>query len=117
MFTDIGFEIEILWNGIISIYSIPDFIKKENIKDIFLGVIEDIDKWNTLWSKTIDEVKNKIYASMSCRSAIKFWTRLNLFEMNKLLNDTQELYTSTCPHGRPVIFEIDLDDLKSKYER
>jgi hypothetical protein len=37
--------------------------------------------------------------------------------MNKLLNDAIDGYSSTCPHGRPVIFEISLQDLKDKYER
>jgi DNA mismatch repair ATPase MutL len=37
--------------------------------------------------------------------------------MNKLLNDSIDLYSSTCPHGRPVIYEIWLTDLKDKYER
>ena len=112
-----GFEIEILWNGIISIYSIPDFIKKEKISEIILWVIEDVSSWNTIKSKTIDEVKNKIYAYTACRSAIKFGNKLNLFEMNKLLNESVDTYSSTCPHGRPVIFDISLDDLKDKYER
>jgi DNA mismatch repair protein MutL len=62
-------------------------------------------------------VKNKIFAYTSCRSAIKFGNKLNLFEMNKLLNDAVENYSSTCPHGRPVVFEVSLEELKKKYER
>lgn len=117
IFDEMGFEIEILGNGIISIYSIPDFIKKEKISEIILWVIEDVSSWNTIKSKTIDEVKNKIYAYTACRSAIKFGNKLNLFEMNKLLNESVDTYSSTCPHGRPVIFDISLDELKDKYER
>jgi DNA mismatch repair ATPase MutL len=37
--------------------------------------------------------------------------------MNKLLNDSIMDYSATCPHGRPVIYEIWLDELKGKYER
>lgn len=112
-----GFEIEFLSSGIISIISIPDFIKKENVANIMLSIIKDISLGNTLTSKTLEEVKNKIYAYTACRSAIKFWNKLNLFEMNKLLNDAIEWFSSTCPHGRPVIFEISLNELKDKYER
>jgi DNA mismatch repair protein MutL len=68
-------------------------------------------------SKTLEEVKNKIIAYTACRSAIKFGHKLNLFEINKLLNDSTETYSSTCPHGRPVVFEISLEELKGKYER
>ncbi len=117
VFQEMWFEIEFLSNNILSIGSIPDFIKKENIKDIVLWIIKDITEGNILKSNTLEEVKNKIYAYTACRSAIKFWNKLNLFEMNKLLNDAVDWYSSTCPHGRPVIFELSLDELKNKYER
>lgn len=117
IFREMGFEIEFLSHNILSVASIPNFIKKENIQEIILWVIKDLSEWNTLKSNTLEEVKNKIYAYTACRSAIKFWNKLNLFEMNRLLNDAVEWYSSTCPHGRPVIFEISLQDLKDKYER
>jgi DNA mismatch repair ATPase MutL len=37
--------------------------------------------------------------------------------MNKLLNDSVLDYSATCPHGRPVVYNINLDELKDKYER
>ncbi|MDP5038966.1 MAG: hypothetical protein NWP80_00795, partial [Candidatus Gracilibacteria bacterium] len=111
-----GFDFEFLSNGIISVSQVPDFVKKQDLQNLFLGILEDIGAGNNK-SNTLDEVKNKVFAYTACRSAIKFGNKLNLFEMNKLLNDGFENYSSTCPHGRPVVFEIDLNDLKDKYER
>lgn len=110
------FDFEFLSNWIISVSQVPDFVKKQDLQNLFLGILEDIWAWNNK-SNTLDEVKNKIFAYTACRSAIKFWNKLNLFEMNKLLNDWFETYSSTCPHWRPVVFEIDLLELKDKYER
>lgn len=116
-FQEMWFEIEILaWNNII-INWIPDFIKKENLKETFLQVLQDIWEHKFNKSKTLEEVKNKIFAYMACRSAIKFWNKLSTFEINKLLNDSVIDYSATCPHWRPVIFEINLNELKDKYER
>ena len=84
---------------------------------IFLWILDDVEKSNFKKSKTLEEVQNKIYAYTACRSAIKFGHKLNLFEMNKLINDSILDYSSTCPHWRPVVFEIWLDELKGKYER
>lgn len=117
IFLEMWFDFEILSNNIVSIITIPDFVKKENLKEILLWIINDINSWNTLKSKTLEEIKNKVFAYTACRSAIKFWHKLNLFEMNKLLNESLEWYSSTCPHWRPVIFEISLNELKEKYER
>jgi len=116
-FSEMWFDFEIMpWN-IIIINGIPDFIKKENIQNIFTWILEDIWEHNFTKSKTLEEIKNKIYAYTACRSAIKFWHKLNLFEMNKLLNDSVTDYSSTCPHWRPVVFDISLEELKNKYER
>ncbi len=117
IFLDMGFDFEILWNSNVILNSIPSFTKKEDIKNIFIGVIDDIWEFNTWKSVSLEEVRNKICAYTACRSAIKFGNKLNLFEMNKLLYDSVLTYSSSCPHGRPVIYEIDLQELKKKYER
>ncbi|MDD3302492.1 MAG: DNA mismatch repair endonuclease MutL [Candidatus Gracilibacteria bacterium] len=117
VFIDMGFDFEILSGLNVMLSAIPNFMKNENIKDVFLGIVSDIGEFNSGKSVNYDEVKNKIWAYTACRSAVKFGNKLNLFEMNKLLNDSVLTYSSTCPHGRPVIFEILLQDLKKKYDR
>ena len=117
IFEEMWFELEIMSNWILLINTIPDFIKKEKISNIIQWIIVDI--WE-LWNKkslTLEEVRNKIFAYTSCRSAIKFGHKLSLFEMNKLLNDSVLDYSSTCPHWRPVVYNIDLMELQNKYER
>lgn len=116
-FIEMWFDLEILSAGNIIINGIPDFIKKENISSIVEWILWDIWSHNFSKSQTLEEVRNKIFAYTACRSAIKFWNKLNLFEMNKLLNDAVSDYSATCPHGRPVIYEIWLQELQDKYER
>jgi DNA mismatch repair protein MutL len=96
--------------------SIPDFINKQNAKEVFLSIIQDLENWTTK-IKTLEEIRNKILAYTACRRAIKFGNKLSIFEMNKLLNDAVLDYSRTCPHGRPVAFEINIEELKKKYER
>ena len=116
-FIEMWFDFEILDAWIVIISWIPDFIKKENLKEIFTGIISDIWEYGFSKSNNLQEVKNKIFAYTACRSAIKFGHSLNLFEMNKLLNDASIDYSATCPHWRPVVYEINLEELKNKYER
>lgn len=117
VFENMWFEFEVLSNWSVLLSSIPNFVKKEDIKNIFIWVIDDVWEFNTWKSVSLEEVRNKICAYTACRSAIKFWNKLNLFEMNKLINESIEWYSSSCPHGRPVIYEIGMDELKKKYER
>jgi len=117
IFGEIWFDFEFMSWKIVVINWVPDFIKKENIKNIFLWILKDVWEEKSSNIKTLDEVRNRIFAFTACRSAIKFGNKLNLFEMNKLLNDSVIDYSATCPHGRPVIYQIWLDELKGKYER
>ncbi len=113
-FENMGFEIEILSNNNILISSIPDFMSGQNIEKSFQKILSDV---SGVWSVWLDEIRHKIWAYTACRSAVKFWDKLSIFEINKLLHDAAIDYSATCPHGRPVVYDISLDELLDKYER
>lgn len=114
VFEFMWFEIEILsgWNIIIN--AIPDFLRKQNIEEIFKYILDDISE---VGSKSFDEVRHKILAYTACRSAVKFGDPLSIFEMQRLVSNASLDYSSTCPHGRPVVFNVWLQELQKKYER
>ncbi len=113
-FTDMGFEIDVLSQGNIIIQAVPDFMAKQNIEKVFQNILSDI---SGVWSMWFEEVRHKIWAYAACRSAVKFGDPLTIFEMNKLLTDASLDYSATCPHGRPVVYDIWLEELQKKYER
>jgi len=114
VFESMWFEIEILSAGNIIINAIPDFLWKENIEKIFKNILDDISE---IGSKSLDEIRHKIWAYTACRSAVKFWDPLSVFEMQKLVTDASLDYSATCPHGRPVVYNVSLEELQKKYER
>lgn len=113
VFEQMGFEFEMLPGSVI-LQSIPDFLARENIEKIFLQILSDVSEQG---SRSLDEVRNKIWAYTACRSAVKFGDTLSILEMNHLLQDASLEYSATCPHGRPVVYDISLEDLLGKYER
>ncbi|USN57913.1 MAG: hypothetical protein H6767_06195 [Candidatus Peribacteria bacterium] len=117
VFQEMGFDIEDVGNHSILINGIPDFIKKERVSEVVSGVIQDIGEEGWTKSTALQEVRNKIFAYTACRSAIKFGHKLSVFEMHALLEDAFMDYSATCPHGRPVVFSVSLDELKGRYER
>lgn len=114
VFDEMGFQVDILSHGIVMIHGIPDFLSRENIENSFHAILWDI---SDIGSRALDEVRCKIWAYTACRSAVKFWDPLSTFEIQALLKDANLDYSSTCPHGRPVVYDIDLESLKGKYER
>ncbi len=115
-FGDMGFDIELLSGNVVLIQGVPDFVKRENTVDVFRGILADLSQGSDV-STNLSEVRHRIWAYTACRSAIKFWDKLSIFEMNQLLHDAALDYSATCPHGRPVVWEIGLEELQKKYER
>lgn len=111
------FDFELLGNNILQITAIPDFIKKNDLRKVVEWVIEDLGNSKMQTSHTLEEIQNSIAAYTACRSAIKFGDPLTLLEMHTLLNDAVTDYSATCPHGRPVISNLDLETLKNMYDR
>ncbi|MBD3330676.1 DNA mismatch repair endonuclease MutL [Candidatus Peregrinibacteria bacterium] len=116
IFLDLGFEIENFGGKTYSVNAVPRFFVKEEIEGIILGVLDDISDM-----KKPDNVQGRseeIINYMACRSAIKFGQNLTLAEMQKLLNDLNKLKTPyTCPHGRPTMISLTLDELEKMFGR
>ena len=57
-------------------------------------------------------------ASYSCKAAIKAGEFLEPIERQKLINNlfsTKHPYY--CPHGRPVIIKLDIEEIDKRFER
>ncbi len=113
MFVSMWFQIHWQWD-ILEVTEIPDFVSKNNIEQLIKNILWDM---TSVGSKSLEEIRHKMWAYTACRSAIKFGDPLTHFEMEKLLEDASIHYSSTCPHGRPVVYEVSLDELAKKYER
>ncbi len=94
----------VMWEGVPSVIT---EINEEKIR----GILEDLSQEK---ETTIDG----LLKSISCHLAIKAGDSLSIEEMENLVN----LLFSTdkpfrCPHGRPVLFEMSLNDIEKKLLR
>lgn len=112
LFNDFGFEIEDFGEKEIIIRKVPDFDFREEIKDLILDIVSD------LYEKSeINDIREKIIISMSCKAAIKAGENISFEEMDILLKKLHSLGKYTCPHGRPIIVNIDYLELLKKFGR
>jgi len=94
----------VMWEGVPSVLT---EINEEKIR----GILEDLSQEK---ETTIDS----LLKSISCHLAIKAGDPLSIEEMENLVN---HLFSTDkpfrCPHGRPVLFEISLNDIEKKLLR
>lgn len=112
-----GIEIDFFGGGTFVVKAIPFlFQKKVSIRDLILDLIGDILEKGKLTSLT--DSLNDILARFACHGAIRAHDLLTLEEMRSLLKELDHYqFTSFCPHGRPVLIEVQKSELERWFKR
>ena len=115
----IGFDIEVFGNNSFIINAIPQELNKLDLKQTILGLINDLEEHDLRLAKSIEEKKDLILKYTACRAAIKFQDKIEIEEQKKLLEDILNIIDkiNTCPHGRPFLMELSLDQLAKNFKR
>lgn len=111
IFKEFGFDIDELHNEIV-IRAVPAFDFRENIRDVFMKLFENIRS-----GRKIMDLRENIIISMSCKGAVKAGQKLDMNEMKNMVRRLHEVGEYTCPHGRPIIVKLTKDDLDKMFGR
>ncbi|MCX7769496.1 MAG: DNA mismatch repair endonuclease MutL [Proteobacteria bacterium] len=97
----------------LAITAIPSFLSFETAIDLIISIIDDIN----IFKREEDFIK-KMSSISACKEAIKKTTKLNIEEIEYLLQSLTDKDIETfCPHGRNFIISITLDELEKKFGR
>ncbi|HOP32499.1 MAG TPA: DNA mismatch repair endonuclease MutL [Candidatus Hydrothermia bacterium] len=112
IFSSFGFEFRFLSESSLVVDKVPSILKRvsrEELKDL-IDSLED--------SSGLPNQLDTFLKTVACKAAVKFGDPLSKEEMAELVD---ELFTTEapfhCPHGRPTIYFISLEELASKFAR
>jgi DNA mismatch repair protein MutL len=110
----LGFEIKHFGGRTVLVTAIPSGARNKNGEVFLKEVLSQLET-----EEKIEKDKVKALAkSYACHAAIKAGERLNQEEMEHLVHKvftTDEPYS--CPHGRPTIIKLTLNELNKKFGR
>lgn len=106
-----GFEIEEFGKNEVLIRAIPTFSMKESVESFFRDILAEIGTYRNR------DPREGIIITMSCKGAIKAGEALKHDEMVDLIEKLHEIGEYTCPHGRPIILRLSLDEMEKKFKR
>jgi len=113
--TKLGFDIKLFGKNDIVIEGVPGDVRPGHEHDILIEVIERFKE--NEHSKKLD-VKENIAASFACKAAIRAGDKLSHEEMSVLID---QLFATNmpyvCPHGRPVVIKIPIEELDKRFGR
>ena len=111
---ELGFDIESF--GVINewkINKIPTYLINKNIESKVIKIISDFTNNISDTNNIDDRLK-----SLACHSSIEFGDKLSNMEMLKLIEDISNCKEPwKCPHGRPVLIQINEVELSKWFSR
>jgi DNA mismatch repair protein MutL len=110
----LGFEIKPFGGRTVLVTAVPVSIKNSMGETFLKEILSQLE----LEEKVEKDKIRALAKSFACHAAIKAGERLNQEEMENLVRsvfNTDDPYT--CPHGRPTIIKLTLDELNKKFGR
>ena len=112
----LGFVIDHFGGNDYSVKEIPAILKNADVAQVIKDVLDEMSLFGK--SSKLEEFFNEVFEKMACHSAIRAAQNLSMREMQSLVNQLTtidlQLY---CPHGRPVLIEIETKELDKRFKR
>ena len=109
-----GFELEHFGDNSFSLKTIPAIFGRLQPRETLMILIDEIE---TRGNK-IDKIKEEIIMRMACRSAVMAGDELTVAWITRILSDLNKTkHPFTCPHGRPTMIKMTIDELEKKFRR
>jgi DNA mismatch repair protein MutL len=111
----IGFHIRFFGGTSVVIDAVPTDVKSGSETTILHEMLESYDEYERLGTFSSREA---LAAGFSCRAAIKSGDKLSQEEMHSLIEQLfQTKMPYVCPHGRPIVIKLALDELDRRFGR
>jgi DNA mismatch repair protein MutL len=111
----LGFDLKLFGKNTVVIEGIPADVRIGSETQILQDVLDEYR--NNEHTESMD-ARDNLAKSFACKAAIKAGDRLNTTEMLVLIDQlfaTQMPYV--CPHGRPIVVKISVDELDRRFGR
>ncbi|MBL7685372.1 MAG: DNA mismatch repair endonuclease MutL [Deltaproteobacteria bacterium] len=115
-FKKLGLEIEEFGANTFSIQAIPAILGNCDSKKLLSAMIEDLKRQGS--SSKIEDHLHDLFATMACHRQVRAGDFLTPLEMKELiLQLDEEAKTYHCPHGRPVMVQVDFREIEKWFKR
>jgi DNA mismatch repair protein MutL len=113
---DAGIEVEPFGKNTVVVKSVPAMLPDIEPKTVIMDLLGEFSETGHLLN--LQEKKEKIFAFLACRGAVKANQTLSEPEVDKLCADLDATpFSSTCPHGRPVYISFGFNDIERMFKR
>jgi len=111
-----GFDLEPFGTGAYLVRGVPAGLRGRGYESLLNDIVDQIVESDG--KGKVESVRERVLTTASCRMAVKAGDRLDLPEMERLIEDlarTENPYM--CPHGRPITLTLSWEELMRRFKR
>jgi len=109
-------DVEIFGRDSIVVKALPAILPQIQHRELISDIADQLGDQNSMPS--LQEKKEKIFAALACRAAIKANHVLSGEEVTALCRDLEETpFNRTCPHGRPISISFPQSEIERLFKR
>lgn len=113
---EFGIEISSMGENAFAIRSIPLLSKDSINEQLMQNVLDKLLSWVKI--NSLNELVHPFCTVLSCRSAIKAGTKVDLKEFDYIWQQLRKAENPyTCPHGRPTVIKLERSYFEKKFKR
>ncbi|HMW32797.1 MAG TPA: DNA mismatch repair endonuclease MutL [bacterium] len=110
----LGFVVKVFGKRTLVVEAVPADVRLGNEQKILTEIIREYKEHE----HDAMDPRDNLAKSFACKSAIKSGDPLNVDEMNGLIDQLFACkFPYVCPHGRPIIIQLTLDELDKRFMR
>jgi DNA mismatch repair protein MutL len=111
-----GFDVEPFGQRTVAIKTAPADISPQGVQRLLLEILDELGP--EMRAISLEDLRNKISASVACHAAIKANMPLDRNRMEWLLRELARTECPmACPHGRPIVLRYGLKDIRKAFKR
>ena len=113
---EIGLDVEIFGRDAIVVKAFPAILPQIQTHELISDIADQLGE--QAQAPSLQAKKEKIFAALACRAAIKANHVLSTEEVAALCRDLEETpFNLTCPHGRPISISFPLSEIERLFKR
>jgi DNA mismatch repair protein MutL len=114
----LGFYADRVDDRTVEVSTVPALLAEAAGPELVRDVLADLVADGTDADQTVESIVDELLSDMACHPSITGNTSLTEGSVVDLLSALDDCdYPWSCPHGRPVLIQIDSDEIDDRFER
>ncbi len=115
---EFGIQIEEFGVNSYVVREVPIELKAADLNLFVKELLNDLASKEDNEQNQLEILKEKILTTVACHSSIRVGDKMTQEAIDKLIKDLKSCdLPYSCPHGRPIIYEVPVTELEKKFKR